>query len=827
MSISVPGVSYANPGSFAESEVVSSALSIPANNRILCVMGEGKRREVLVNAAKGGGADGLNPSYTASTAGIDGRHFKLSTYPVVSNRTELLKNGVPLVGLEQVPDANTFSYLYDYRIDILTGKIELQRSRLYDYGGSYYQSYGTNKGNGTISNLTLVDDNAPGETWTIRCTAVQKDGYGAPIAGYAKFVVSGSISGIILDGYGSPIIWQSDSVIRTNDILRFEIDEGATAFNIGDTFTIAIVTGMLKRGDSLVANYIGELDLNDPEFFTDPELAYKKHGLPALGNELSLGLQMAFTNQAPGVLCIQCAPPLPRRTSVTVVDTASGGSTMDDLLYQLPIGMVPDENTEVKFFTVDHSALTETQFIPNKVSFYNTTYKSNPDAFCHGSDVYSYTVITTPLELKQSETLILTASGTTATIEADVGFDLSDVGPTKTFEIYDATNAINNGAFVVTSVADGILTITKLTPGSFISEDSLTGTSNISFRLYDTDPSLSGTAVLLTSDLAPAIGTGLKVMVIDIKDALFYDAGWVSALETLEAFELDMLCPLPKQTISAIFQNTVVHCINMTRVANKKERVALIGAIRGLTPDNVTGVSDAAVEDLGVLEGIQGDDPLEIFLGQVEDLANYSVRTAFGGTNLVEYFYPDEIVVNVSGTNQFLDGFYMAPAAGGYYAANANVAIPITNKIITGFSILRNKVYNQTVAENITKEGITLVQPVLGGGKVIWGKTTSQSGFPEDEEMSIIFIRNKLAKMCRAAVDGLIGQPDSETFPVALQARIVAVITNAKSQRLITNSAALSVSRNATEPRQWDVRFKVQPTYAANWIYIKFGVGVI
>src|SRR6202000_2466141 len=102
---------------------------------------------------------------------------------------------------------SSFSSHYDYRIEIDNGKIELQTAALVDQGGSFYMASPLNTGTGSISSLTLIDADAPTETWTIRCTSVIRDGYGDPIDGYAKFIAQGSISGIILDGYGDQVVW--------------------------------------------------------------------------------------------------------------------------------------------------------------------------------------------------------------------------------------------------------------------------------------------------------------------------------------------------------------------------------------------------------------------------------------------------------------------------------------------------------------------------------------------------------------------------------------------------------------------------------------------
>ena len=110
-------------------------------------------------------------------------------------------------------------------------------------------------------------------------------------------------------------------------------------------------------------------------------------------------------------------------------------------------------------------------------------------------------------------------------------------------------------------------------------------------------------------------GYSLRVTIVDERDASFYDAGWENALLTLQNVQCDIVVPLPQQTISVIFQNTVEHCIYMSTPINKRERVAFIGAINGLTPNNLTGQTLAAVESLGVLEGIQGNTVAEILRG--------------------------------------------------------------------------------------------------------------------------------------------------------------------------------------------------------------------
>ena len=338
------------------------------------------------------------------------------------------------------------------------------------------------------------------------------------------------------------------------------------------------------------------------------------------------------------------------------------------------------------------------------------------------------------------------------------------------------------------------------------------------------DPSAVSNYVVVNKNVVPT-GYGLRVTLIDTRDASFYDAGWLNAIETLEAVECDVIVPLPKQTISIIFQNVLSHCKLMSNIRNKKERVMFCGAISGLKPENLTGASLAAVENIGVLEGIQGDSVTEVLSGNIEDLANYSVANAFGNTYRCVYFYPDQIVVQAGTDNALIDGFYIAAAAAGYISADVRIENPLTNKVLSGFTILRNKQFSTLTLEQLAQAGVTTLQPVSGGGRVVWGITTSQSGYVEEQEISIVFIRDRIAKVMRAGMQGFIGLPESPDTTTVLTTRAVIILNSIVSQGLITAYKDLVVKRDDTDPRQWNISVRVQPTYPINYIYIKVELG--
>ena len=685
-------------------------------------------------------------------------------------------------------------------------------------------------------------DNAPTESWNLRVVSVIRNSYGDPIDGYATFTLSGSVSGQPLDAYGAPITFMSNGTTKDNGILQVSITEGSTAFNRGDRFTIKVASRVLVKGDTLEARYIANQDLNDPEFFTDAESLYKKHGYPSLANTLSLGASMAFENGAFGVLALQAKPALPRRTSEVLVEkndplTASDEGyptvTPDDQsgmygAFNFPILQgVPGVDTEVHFFVQDKNSGEETQIFPTKSAFYAAANKSDPfNNFIASPDYsFSYTVIMDgQVEDKgvdgQTSADVFTANS--AYFDAyNLDLGESDLSGSKKIRLYEKTNT---GA---TFANPGLYTITEIVNSNSVRLESSVGTStNLVWELVDTAD--ESPRVLITQDLG-TLGTiqrkdGLRVTYIDQDDYTFFDNNWAAAFEMLEGFDCQIVVPLPTSNYSAIQQAARAHCELMSDTMNRKERVLLTGAIMGLTADALVGRELVAVEDIGVLEGLQGDDPAEVLAGNVEDLQNYKVSDNWGGTFRAVYFFPDRIVRTVSGANTYIHGFYMAAAAGGLLAGTGNVALPLTKKILTGFSITRDRVFRPIILNELGNVGAAVVVPVTGGGQVLHGKTTTSSGAPEEEELSVVFIRDRVATVLRNVLQGFIGAVDDGTILGSITVSVQKTLDAMISQSLISGYRNLGVQRDAVDPRQWNVVVEIAPVLPVNWIFIDVSI---
>jgi hypothetical protein len=849
----IPGVPQrTQPRVFVRTKTLSRSVAGNTGSRLLCIVGEGEAEETLVESARGSGADGVNSDFSGSNA-PDGRHFEISKTSLIENRVSIFKNGSSLRVLEAQIDTDPFDSRYDARVEILTGRIQLQQAYLANQGGTtaspqYWSSQLTNAGNGqpNITTLSLVDAAAPAEFWTLRCVAVVRDGAGALISGKATFALSGSVSGVLKDANGNPIRWKSDGVVFSNEMLSFSISEGAVAFDVGDRFTLEVQSGVLSKNDNLTARYIAEQDLEDPEVFDSGTALFAKHGEPSTTNTLSLAAQMAFENGAPRIICLQAKPSVPRRSSATLiqadnpltvaVEGATGSVANTDCILPLPLGAKPDADTEVHVF-ITSSDGTEEQLVLSKQAFYNPSYNTLASAyssFVTGAFSQSYTVIDAPqVESSGVDGYAIATSTTEMTFQSDTAFfsvDYLDSGEDDTGnkQIQIISPPALAALWNIDTVGDGYgdnttVTATRAT-GSHTDGYSF---SDVQWRLVDNSD--IGQYVCLTDDIVLnylTAGKGLRVSYIDQDDAAFFDSNWTSALEALETVELQILVPVPTATISNIFQAARVHCETMSSTANARERNLIIGALDGLLPENLIGTADAAAEDIGLLEGIQGDDVEEVLAGNIEDLADYSVTAAYGNTFRVVYMAPDRIVRSISGTNTTLPGFYLAACLGGHLAAQSDFAQPVTFKTLAGFNILRDRQYRQTTLDELADAGVCVVQPVSGGGKILHGLTTTQSGAPEEEEISIVHIRDATSRALRGAVEPFIGTVSGPTTVPSMTSAVKNTLEGLVTQGLLTGFTNLLVKRNPVEPRQYDVSVTVAPATPINWVFCDVSVTI-
>ena len=107
------------------------------------------------------------------------------------------------------------------------------------------------------------------------------------------------------------------------------------------------------------------------------------------------------------------------------------------------------------------------------------------------------------------------------------------------------------------------------------------------------------------------------------------------------------------------------------------------------------------------------------------------------------------------------------------------------------------------------------------------GQTTTNSGYLEEIEISIVFIRDRIAKNLRQAFQGFIGTAESSILKGSLVSRATGMLNGFVNQGYITAWQDLKIDRDEVDPTQWNIRVHVQPTYPVNFIYIEFTVGIL
>ena len=97
----------------------------------------------------------------------------------------------------------------------------------------------------------------------------------------------------------------------------------------------------------------------------------------------------------------------------------------------------------------------------------------------------------------------------------------------------------------------------------------------------------------------------------------------------------------------------------------------------------------------------------------------------------------------------------------------------------------------------------------------------------EDEEISVIFIRDRVKQVLRDSLDGYIGTVENENTQGVIGSRVISIMSALVSQGLVTNFENITVSRVKVDPRQWNVFLRFQPAFPINYIFIDIEVGVL
>ena len=827
----------------------------------------------------------------------------------------------------------------------------------------------------------------------------------------ATFTV-GDYSIARLTGFRKGDLWEVDTDGKYNNgLLSFSLVSGETPFHIGDTLTITVSSGALIPGQNLVASYVVDADVNDPEEFFEPVALYRKHGYPSTENSLALGAQLAFLNGARSVVACQAKPTEPLITMDTLlVSRADGNYIGNGGLYYTAhthgtqsFEMLPEDEVEgakshglmharnnsnalttlhrhddptyanpavnspayrltvvgtpynqlINFFYTGVSSTTPRQVFLNKVQrsvistssvsipctknfgySCNTSGKTIP-APLNNAGAVTLDKVNNPFFLDSRSafylwiypdgtqwwkglpegggTLYLVSDyanyadyaayvGATNTIQDPIfvypdevrnvfstGGTFPDVPDSVKFAGYEAGTAFPCGALfrlrsgldvnVDFGTSEDTSTYTEIDgrpldnytnaelafnhtctdnfdsaidhflktgynggnndPNNITIEDAMlymhTQRDDMSYMLW------SDNTIILSDRAGLRDGEGVSVHFIDADDAGFVDPEWAEAATAMESSDAYWIVPIPDGHFSSVQQTFRAHVESMSATANRRERQLLTGAFYNTAPDGTelalrpenlyAGASNpVAIEDIGVLEGIQGYSQTQIQSGLVEDIANYGVPENFGTSYRTVYFYPDKVVVNLSGVNAGVPGFYIAAAAGGFLSGQQFLADPLTWKNLVGFTVTRDRTVltgNPTIANRLGSAGVTVVHGLAAGGKVMHCKSTIQSGNAFQEEPSSVNIADLTAQELRNGLSAqFIGKAQTPDLPHQMLASTKGICQSLLHRKLLNNFDNIQVSQDPNEPRQYNVRVEIVPVLALLWIYIEVQVGL-
>lgn len=657
----IPGIiGYTKPGAYSNVRTKVGSVSVSGGPTVICIMGVGQREETLVASATGGGADG-EPAQFDSRLDPDGRYFQVSTYPIISGQFDLWLNyqgdgtDTPLV---RVSSATEGSLWQD----------EFGTSHTYGFPdvGEAADGYGT-EGAG------LIDEADYG-----------LDSY--------KHASDGT--GFFDEGYGKRWGYTDALTSGTAEPQHYYLDE---------TYGHIVLDYPLSQYDSLIATFIAEDDVNDPELFYDPDELYTKHGYPSTDNTLALAAQIAWENGAKGIMAVHAG--LTENTSGVWVNDPYWSDAFEALKKENVDIIVPIQRT----------------FVKNEVimPFYSeTTYAS------------------------------LTGNGTYLQ-------EVAGGGDEPGINIYPLESE------------DGI------------NPDYLKVYHNSTLLVYNIDYTVSNV-------------TGPDPVKITFTSTFNSGAGRMTLGDKVVVdYRPDM------DLIATVQAACKAHCRLMSSVKQRKERWFITGAYDGMT------------------RTVMLDD-------------TYGVDANFGDTFRAMYFAPERIRRVVNGETAYLDGIYMAAAAGGWFSAQDYLAEPLTFKSLIGFDIENAQKYTVDEADLLASDGITIVEPLASGGRVRHGLTTTNSGSSEEEEPSILRVRDYVAKQSRTTLENrFVGGVITSTTLGEVKITQEKLLDAFVSQRLISQYASIQVTQDSTEPRQVNVAFDIQPVYPLNWIRIDFSIGLL
>ena len=189
--------------------------------------------------------------------------------------------------------------------------------------------------------------------------------------------------------------------------------------------------------------------------------------------------------------------------------------------------------------------------------------------------------------------------------------------------------------------------------------------------------------------------------------------------------------------------------------------------------------------------------------------------------SLIEIDQHPKIRRTIDGETQELNPTFVAACIAGKSSSLPNIALPLTNKNITGFTLASRLRSPRLDQEKITGEGFILAQPLIEGASLYRGRTSSLSSSPILQEVSIQRVSDYLSKNIRDLLEKrFIGQNITPNLLRDMNKETTTYL--ARSLDIITRGQVSHISVDTNEPRQVNIIIDYAPLFPLNDFNITF-----
>lgn len=290
-------------------------------------------------------------------------------------------------------------------------------------------------------------------------------------------------------------------------------------------------------------------------------------------------------------------------------------------------------------------------------------------------------------------------------------------------------------------------------------------------------------------------------------------ADFQEALEALEQIEGEQLLVVVGKTSATMRQLTKQHCVDMSDLEHKKERIAI------LYPPNNTAVGSASESDT--------------IIGMANTLSSKRAVLVAPDSGAAKGYVQD--AGETTRTETTLNPEYVAAAVAGRIAALPDTATPLTRKQIVGLTDWTgsiNRIYNRTELIQLSEGGVLVPQYKDTSLWSVYKGVTTQTAIQDDAELSVVMQVDTLAMSWREVIDpstgsaeaSLIGAKLTPALLDAVEMRTTAVLNNLVGAGIINGYDANSINAEQNEDTltQVDVSFNFEPIFPVNTVILTF-----